>query len=234
MLPWFLPGLAITTVIALSVAGRVARRLRTESWIAFLLLMSVGAVLGRRHPTRRRRVQWPTFGTRPVRVRAHRTGAALPIPPPWRHQPQRHPVRTARPGDRAPRSVPCRPRPRCLWLPWLCRWPSKPSNRWCRCSVGCASEPGCRRQPPWARHWSRAGGVAVSRSSAPARELKRSGCPLQDPTHEVGARPSATFLRRDWQTRRRGPGASGPPHARRGSPGTRCWPELERLGPQLG
>ena len=44
-LPWFLPGLAITTVIALAVAGRVARRLRTESWIAFLLLMSVGAVL---------------------------------------------------------------------------------------------------------------------------------------------------------------------------------------------
>ena len=45
VLPWFLPGLAITTVIALAVAGRVARRLRTESWIAFLLLMSVGAVL---------------------------------------------------------------------------------------------------------------------------------------------------------------------------------------------
>jgi hypothetical protein len=38
ILPWFLPGLAITTVIALAVAGRVARRLRTESWIAFLLL----------------------------------------------------------------------------------------------------------------------------------------------------------------------------------------------------
>ena len=45
VLPWFLPGLAITTVIALAVAGRVARRLRTESWIAFLLVMSVGAVL---------------------------------------------------------------------------------------------------------------------------------------------------------------------------------------------
>jgi hypothetical protein len=44
-LPWFLPGLAITTVIALAVAGRVARRLRTQSWIAFLLVMSVGAVL---------------------------------------------------------------------------------------------------------------------------------------------------------------------------------------------
>ena len=45
VLPWFLPGLAITIVIALVVAGRIARRLRTESWIAFLLLMSVGAVL---------------------------------------------------------------------------------------------------------------------------------------------------------------------------------------------
>jgi VanZ family protein len=45
VLPWFLPGLATTTVIALAVAGPVARRLRTESWIAFLLVMSVGAVL---------------------------------------------------------------------------------------------------------------------------------------------------------------------------------------------
>jgi VanZ like family len=45
VLPWFLPGLAITTVIALAVAGRVARSLRTESWIAFLLLVGVGAVL---------------------------------------------------------------------------------------------------------------------------------------------------------------------------------------------
>lgn len=45
VLPWFLPGLAITTVIALAVARRVARRLRTESPIAFLLVMSVGAVL---------------------------------------------------------------------------------------------------------------------------------------------------------------------------------------------
>jgi VanZ family protein len=45
VLPWFLPGLAITTVIALAVAGGVARRLRTARWIAFLLLMSVGAVL---------------------------------------------------------------------------------------------------------------------------------------------------------------------------------------------
>ena len=43
--PWFLPGLAITTVIALAVAARVARRLRTESWIAFFLIMSVGTVL---------------------------------------------------------------------------------------------------------------------------------------------------------------------------------------------
>ena len=45
VLPWFLPGLAITTVIALAVVGRVARRLRTERWIAFLLVVSVGAVL---------------------------------------------------------------------------------------------------------------------------------------------------------------------------------------------
>jgi VanZ family protein len=45
ILPWFLPGLAITTVIALAIAGRVARRLRTERWIAVLLVMSVGAVL---------------------------------------------------------------------------------------------------------------------------------------------------------------------------------------------
>jgi hypothetical protein len=45
VLPWFLPGLAITTGIAFAIAGRVARRLRIERWIAFLLLMSVGAVL---------------------------------------------------------------------------------------------------------------------------------------------------------------------------------------------
>jgi VanZ family protein len=45
VLPWFLPGLAITTVIAVVLAGRVARRLRTERWIAFLLVVSVGAVL---------------------------------------------------------------------------------------------------------------------------------------------------------------------------------------------
>lgn len=45
VLPWFLPGLVIASVIALAVAGRVARRLHTESWIAFLLVMSVGAVL---------------------------------------------------------------------------------------------------------------------------------------------------------------------------------------------
>lgn len=45
VLPWFLPGFAVTAVIALAVAGRVARRLRTKSWIAFLLVMSVGAVL---------------------------------------------------------------------------------------------------------------------------------------------------------------------------------------------
>jgi VanZ family protein len=45
VLPCFLPGLAITTVIALAVTGRVARRLRTQSWIAFLLVVSVGAVL---------------------------------------------------------------------------------------------------------------------------------------------------------------------------------------------
>lgn len=44
-IPWLLPGLAITTVIALAVAGRVARRLRTENWIAFLLVVSVGAVI---------------------------------------------------------------------------------------------------------------------------------------------------------------------------------------------
>ena len=40
-----LPGLVITTVIALAVAGRVAQRLRTENWIAFVLVVSVGAVL---------------------------------------------------------------------------------------------------------------------------------------------------------------------------------------------
>jgi VanZ family protein len=45
VLPWFLPGLAMTTAIALAVAGGVARRLRTENWIGFLLVMSVGAVL---------------------------------------------------------------------------------------------------------------------------------------------------------------------------------------------
>ena len=44
-LPWFLPGLAATTAIALAVAGRVARRLHTATWIAFLLVMSVGIVL---------------------------------------------------------------------------------------------------------------------------------------------------------------------------------------------
>jgi VanZ family protein len=45
VLPWFVPGLAITTVIALVVAGRLARRLRTTKSIAALLVMSVGAVL---------------------------------------------------------------------------------------------------------------------------------------------------------------------------------------------
>jgi VanZ family protein len=45
VLPWFLPGLAITIAIALASAGRVARRLCTDSWVAFLLLMSVGSVL---------------------------------------------------------------------------------------------------------------------------------------------------------------------------------------------
>jgi VanZ family protein len=45
VLPWFLPGLAIAAVIALAVAGRVARRLRTKSWVAFLLVTSAGAVL---------------------------------------------------------------------------------------------------------------------------------------------------------------------------------------------
>lgn len=44
-LPWFVPGLAITAVIAFAVAGRVARRICTESWIAFVLTMSLGAVL---------------------------------------------------------------------------------------------------------------------------------------------------------------------------------------------
>lgn len=45
ILPWFLPGLAVTTVLALAGAGHVARRLRTRRWIAFLLLVSVGAIL---------------------------------------------------------------------------------------------------------------------------------------------------------------------------------------------
>lgn len=45
ILPWFLPALALTTVMALAAAGLVARRLRTDRWIAFLLLASVGAVL---------------------------------------------------------------------------------------------------------------------------------------------------------------------------------------------
>ncbi|MCW2546244.1 MAG: hypothetical protein JWN96_704 [Mycobacterium sp.] len=45
VLPWFLPGLAITAVIALAVSSRAARRLGTERWIAFLLLTSTGAVL---------------------------------------------------------------------------------------------------------------------------------------------------------------------------------------------
>jgi hypothetical protein len=44
-LPWFLPGLAITAVIACAVAVHVGRRLRTKTWIAFVLIMSVGAVL---------------------------------------------------------------------------------------------------------------------------------------------------------------------------------------------
>lgn len=43
-LPWFLPALAVTTTIALAICGRVARRLRTTGWIAFLLVASAGAV----------------------------------------------------------------------------------------------------------------------------------------------------------------------------------------------
>jgi hypothetical protein len=135
------------------------------------------------------RVQWPTAGTRPVRLRAHRTGAALPIPPPWRHQPQRHPVHTARPGDRAPRSDPGH----------------GPNARGCPCpTAGHRShpiaaadartrmpEPGCRRQPPRAWHRSRAGGVAVSRSSAPDQTL-RSQCPTGTRPTRSAATPSAT------------------------------------------
>ncbi|WP_155926584.1 VanZ family protein [Mycolicibacterium sp. CBMA 234] len=37
--------MAATTVIACAAAGRVARRVRTEGWIAFVLIMSVGVVL---------------------------------------------------------------------------------------------------------------------------------------------------------------------------------------------
>lgn len=44
-LPWFVPGLAVTAAIAFAVAGRAARRVRTESWVAFVLTMSLGAVL---------------------------------------------------------------------------------------------------------------------------------------------------------------------------------------------
>ncbi|WP_162460182.1 MULTISPECIES: VanZ family protein [unclassified Mycolicibacterium] len=44
-LPWVIPGMAVTAVIACAAAGRVARRARTESWIAFVLIMSVGTVL---------------------------------------------------------------------------------------------------------------------------------------------------------------------------------------------
>jgi VanZ family protein len=46
VLPWFLPGLAVTAVIALVIAGPVARYLHTKRWIAVLLVVSVGAVLG--------------------------------------------------------------------------------------------------------------------------------------------------------------------------------------------
>jgi VanZ family protein len=45
VLPWFLPGLVVTTAIALLVAGPVARHLRSDRWVAFLLVTSVGAVL---------------------------------------------------------------------------------------------------------------------------------------------------------------------------------------------
>ncbi|NVN53451.1 hypothetical protein HLY00_3799 [Mycolicibacterium hippocampi] len=45
VLPWFLPGLAITIAIALALAGRVARRLCTRRSIAFLLLMGVGVAI---------------------------------------------------------------------------------------------------------------------------------------------------------------------------------------------
>jgi hypothetical protein len=117
-------------------------------------------------------VQWPILDTRPVRFRPHRTRAALPVPPPGRHQPQRHPVRTARPGDRAPRSIPghgpgaggCR----CLTAGHRSH-PIAAADSWTR-----MPESRCRRQPPRPWHRPRSWRVAVSRSSSPNQELQPS------------------------------------------------------------
>jgi hypothetical protein len=90
-----------------------------------------------------------------------------------------------------------RPRPDCLWLSLPCRWPSKPSNRCCRCSEA-GARAGMSSTTSWACHRSRAGGVAVSRSSGPDQELKHSGRP--GGPHSRGRRQAfGDLLRHDRQ-----------------------------------
>ena len=71
------------------------------------------------------------------------------------------------------------------------RWPSKPSNRWRRCS-----DAGARAGMS---STTSSGLASVSRWGCCCQSFERAGpgaealgAPRQDPTHEVGARPSAT------------------------------------------
>jgi VanZ family protein len=88
VLPWFLPGLAFTTVIALAVAGRVARCLHTGRWIAFLLVVSVGAVLsatipptagGGDYPSTPGRCDFRRISPAPLHVYLHLGDAGLNV-----------------------------------------------------------------------------------------------------------------------------------------------------------
>ena len=180
-LPWFLPGLAITTVIALAVAGRVARRLRTESWIAFLLLMSVGAVLAATippdaggfsgRPSAPGRCDFGRIGLAPLSQYLHLGDTSLNV------------ILFVPLGLAMGFSVGPRPRPGCLWLSLPCRWPSKPSNRCCRCSDAGARAGMSSTTSSGSASVSRWGCCCQSFERAGPGELNARGAP-EDPTHE--------------------------------------------------
>ena len=195
VLPWFLPGLAITTVIALAVAGRVARRLRTESWIAFLLLMSVGAVLAATippdaggfsgRPSAPGRCEFGRIGLAPLSQYLHFGDTSLN-------------VILFVPLGLAIGLLGRSPRPGCLWLSLPSRWPSKPSNRCCRCS-----DAGARAGMS---STTSSGLASVSRWGCCCQSFERAGpgaealgAPRQDPDSRGRREAFGDLLRRDWQ-----------------------------------